>query len=197
MVENNPKEWRRGMKERKWKNNSMEEKERELEAVKRRDGDKCGSVTGTLWHPWTDTACLKAVLTLKRSSVSSCLQNIFIYFSIRSFILLFISIGGTLGKACDNNNYSPPSHALLIPRLKKIKPLSNKLMYSLIQSSHHHRVLASSTLVTTAGLLSLAAMATALLVASMIYHKKERKKEGEKEKKGLSIESLAPLIDKV
>ncbi len=26
MVENNQKEWRRGMKERKWKNNNMEEK---------------------------------------------------------------------------------------------------------------------------------------------------------------------------
>ncbi len=151
--------------------------------MKRRDGDKCVSVTGTLWHPWTDTACLKAVLMLKRSSVSSCLQNIFIYFSIRSFILLFISIGGTLGKACDNNNYSPPSHALLIPRLKKIKPLSNNLMYSLIQSSHHHRVLASSTLVTTAGLLSLAAMATALLVASMIYHKKREKRKERKKRR--------------
>ncbi len=88
-----------------------------------------------------------------------------------------------LGKACDNNNYSPPSHALLIPRLKKIKPLSNKLMYSLIQSSHHHRVLASSTLVTTAGLLSLAAMATALLVASMIYHKKREKRKERKKRR--------------
>lgn len=104
-----------------------------------------------------------------------------------------------LRKAFDDNDDSPPSNALLIPLQKKIKPLSNKLMYSLIQSSHHHRVFASSALVTTAGLLSLAAMATALLVASMIYHKKrkrEKRKEREKEKKGLSIESLAPLIDK-
>lgn len=91
-----------------------------------------------------------------------------------------------LHKAFDDNDDSPPSHALLIPLQKKIKPLSNKLMYSLIQSSHHHRVFASSALVTTAGLLSLAAMATALLVASMIYHKKKkekRKKEGERERK--------------
>lgn len=97
MAENNQKDWRRGMKERKWKNDNMEEKEKELEGVKRRDRDNRVSVTGTLWHPWTDTACLKAVLAIKRSSVSSCLQNIFIYFFIRSFISLFISIGGTLG----------------------------------------------------------------------------------------------------
>lgn len=90
-----------------------------------------------------------------------------------------------LRKAFDDNDDSPPSNALLIPLQKKIKPLSNKLMYSLIQSSHHHRVFASSALVTTAGLLSLAAMATALLVASMIYHKKKkkRKKERERERK--------------
>lgn len=123
------------------------------------------------------------MLVFKRTLLP-CLWNIFIYFFISLRISLFISISRMLGVSIKpaTTIMPPPALVLLIP-LQKIKPLSNKLMYSLIQSSHHHRVLASSALVTTAGLLSLAAMATALLVASMIYHKKGEKKERRERKK--------------
>lgn len=54
MAENNQKVWRRGMKERKWKNDDNMEKEIELERVKRRDGDNRACYWDTLtpmdWH---------------------------------------------------------------------------------------------------------------------------------------------------
>lgn len=97
MAENNQKDRRRGMKERKWKNDNMEEKEKDLEGVKRRDGDNCVSVTGTLWHPWTDTACLKAVRSHSKGAVFLHVYKTYLFISsIRSFISLFISIEGAL-----------------------------------------------------------------------------------------------------